>query len=302
MEVLVVDDGSRDGTGDLARRVARLDSRVQVLEGRGRGIVAALELARSHARGACLARMDADDVALPTRLQDQLDLLRASVGAGLCGAGVRYFPDRAVRAGARRYEQWLNSLVSQDHLLRDRFIECPLAHPTWMARARAVEEVGGYRDPGWPEDWDLLLRMVEANWGLVSAPRIGLLWREADERLSRTHPRYSPDAFLRCRVHYLRRAWPNREEVVVWGAGPTGKGFSRAWTHAGGRVAAFVELDPRKIGQEIHGAPVVAPDGLSRFSGALGVAAVGRDGAREDVRGGFEEQGWLEGRDFVTVA
>ena len=144
--------------------------------------------------------------------------------------------------------------------------------------------------------------MVQAGWGLVAVPGTGLLWRDGDDRLSRTHPRYSPPAFLRCRGHYLRRAWPDSDDVVIWGAGPTGKTFSKAWTHAGGTVAAFVELDPRKIGQEIHGAPVVSPAGLDRFWGALGVAAVGRDGAREEVRRGFEERGWREGYEFVAVA
>ena len=65
---------------------------------------------------------------------------------------------------------------------------------------------------------------------------------------------------------------------------------------------AFVELDPRKIRQEIHGAPVIPARELDSFRGALGVAAVGRDGARDDVRRAFEEQGWREGSDFVTVA
>ncbi|HSG47979.1 MAG TPA: glycosyltransferase [Longimicrobiales bacterium] len=302
MEILVVDDASTDGTREVAAAAARVDSRVRVLEGTGRGIVPALELARGHASGIFLARMDADDLALPSRIADQLAVLSDHPQAGVCGTGVRYVPEARVAGGALRYQRWLNALTTPEALHRDRFVECPLAHPTWLMRAEAAERAGGYRDPGWPEDYDLLLRMTEGGWELATVPGVRLLWRESGERLSRRHPRYAPDAFLRCRVHYLRRAYPDRSAVVVWGAGPTGKAFSRAWRAEGGGVLAFVELDPRKLGQEIHGAPVVAPEELAAFRGALGAAAVGRAGARAEVREGFRSRGWREGRDFITVA
>lgn len=302
LEILVVDDASTDGTRSVAERAARVDSRIRVLEGAGDGIVPALELARRHAAGTFLARMDADDLALPSRIADQVGVLSDHPRAAVCGTGVRYVPEARVAGGAKRYQRWLNALTTPEALRRDRFVECPLAHPTWLMRSDAAERAGGYRDHGWPEDYDLLLRMTEGGWGLAKVPGVRLLWRESQGRLSRRHPRYAPQAFLRCRVHYLRRAYPDRAGVVVWGAGPTGKAFSRAWTAAGGQVLGFVELDPRKVGQEIHGAPVVRPEGLGAFRGALGVAAVGRDGARGEVRDGFSREGWREGPDFVTVA
>jgi glycosyltransferase involved in cell wall biosynthesis len=302
LEVLLVDDASTDGTREVAEDASRRDSRVRVLSGAGQGIVQALELARSSATGEFLARMDADDMALPHRIEAQVAALGAEPEAGLCGTGVRYFPEDKVNGGALRYERWLNGLRTSEALHRDCFIECPLAHPTWLVRAEALGEAGGYRDPGWPEDYDLLLRLVGAGWRLTTVPRVLLLWREGERRLSRVDDRYSRDAFGRCRAHHLARAYPDHDGVVIWGAGPTGKAFSRSWRDRGGVVRAFVELDPRKIRQEIHGAPVIPARELDSFRGALGVAAVGRDGARDDVRRGFEEQGWREGSDFVTVA
>jgi hypothetical protein len=221
----------------------------------------------------------------------------------LCGCGVRYFPREAVRGGALRYERWLNGLTGSAALERDLFVECPLAHPTFFLRADALAAAGGYRDRGWPEDYDLILRLWRAGGKLGTVPEVLLDWREGPERLSRTQPAYGPDAFRRCKAHHLARSLlSGRDGAVVWGAGPTGKTFARALAAEGVRLRAFVDLDPDKIGQEIHGAPVIEPDGIARFTGAFCAAAVGQPGAREEIRAALAGRGWEEGRDFVAVA
>jgi hypothetical protein len=88
--------------------------------------------------------------------------------------------------------------------------------------------------------------------------------------------------------------------VVIWGAGPIGKGWARALGPE--RVAAFVEVAPRRIGQTIHGAPVVEVAAAVRFAGSLHLAAVGRPGARERIREEARGLGLVEGRDLVAVA
>jgi glycosyltransferase involved in cell wall biosynthesis len=302
-EVLAVDDGSRDGTHELLEDWAARDARVRVSSGLACGIVAALETARARARGGLLARMDADDVALPERLARQVAALEANPGWAVCGAGVRYVPRELVRDGARRYERWLASLAGPEQLERDLFVECPLAHPTFVLRADAVRAVGGYRERGWPEDYDLLLRLWAARGGLGTVPEVLLHWREGRDRLSRTHAAYGPDAFRRCKAHHLARTLlRGRDGAVVWGAGPVGKAFARALAGEGVAVRAFVDLDPRKIGQEIHGAPVVPPGEIGRFRGALALAAVGQPGARAEIRAALDAAGWAEGRDYVAVA
>ena len=122
-------------------------------------------------------------------------------------------------------------------------------------------------------------------------------------RLSRTGASYAPDAFRRCKVQVLARTLlRERDGVVVWGAGPTGKRFARALRVAGQNVRAFVELDPRKIGKRIHGAPVIPPARIGDYRGAFCVAAVGLAGARSEIRAALREAGWRELEDFVAVA
>jgi len=302
-EVVVVDDGSSDETPELLAAWAARDGRVRLFRQGPQGIAAALERARTEARASLLARMDADDVALPRRLEAQVGRLAGERRLVSVGCGVRYFPDAAVRGGARRYEAWLNALTTHEAISRDIFVECPLAHPTLVMRADAVAEAGGYRDAGWPEDYDLLLRLWERGGRFASVGERLYRWREREGRLSRVDARYAPEAFRRCKVHYLRRTLLRGGRAsAIWGAGPVGKAFSRALRSAGAPVAAFVEVDPRKIGQEIHGAPVLDVAGGLALEGVLHLAAVGQPGGREEVRRVLREAGLVEGADFVAVA
>lgn len=302
-EVVAVDDGSVDDTWDLLQAWAAQDARVRTLRSHGQGLVAALAAAQAYARAPLVARMDADDIAEPDRFEAQVSMLRAAPGLTACGTHVRYFPRSAVRAGARRYEAWLNSLCTADSVARDVFVECPLAHPTLMLRRSALVGVGGYRDMGWPEDYDLVLRLWWTGAALTVVPRVLLHWRESASRASRVDARYTPAAFRRCKVHYLARTLAaGRAGVVVWGAGPVGKAFARELLAQRLQLRAFVDLDPRKIGQQIHGVPVIAQEAIDRYRGAFVVAAVGSPGARADIRAALEAHHWREGIDFCAVA
>lgn len=303
-EVLAVDDGSTDATRALLEQWrARDRCRVNVLSQPHSGILTALIRGLDAATGEIIARMDADDVAHPQRLLRQLELLDENAGVGACGTGVRYFPRDALRDGARRYEQWLNAIHSPADIAREIFVECPLAHPTLCARHAALQHVGGYADHGWPEDYDLVLRLHAAEYAMANVPEVLLDWREQPQRASRIEPRYQPDAFRRCKVHYLQRTLlAGKDGAVVWGAGPVGKSFARELLAQGTAVRAFVELDARKIGQVIHGAPVIAPDRIGRYRGSLVVAAVGQPGARAEIRAALRRAGWCEGVDFIAVA
>jgi glycosyltransferase involved in cell wall biosynthesis len=303
VEFMVVDDGSADATPEILEAWARGDPRVRVLRQPRVGLVAALERARAAASAPVLARMDHDDVALPDRLAAQLERLDAAPDVVLCGCGVEYVSSTRLGDGALRYQTWLNSLVAPADIERDLFVECPLAHPTFMVRAPALAAVGGYRDRGWPEDYDLVLRLWEAGGRFAKVPEVLLRWRDRPDRLSRTAAAYTPEAFRRCKVDALARTLlRGRDGVVVWGAGPTGKAFARTLTDAGCGVRAFVDLDPRKIGQRVHGAPVVDPGEVGAFRGSFCVAAVGQEGAREQIRRELVATGWREMVDFCAVA
>ena len=302
-EVLAVDDGSTDESPELLAAWARDDARVQLVRQAPEGIVPALEAGRARARGRYLARMDADDIAEPTRLADQLAFLDDRPELAGCGAGVRYFPRADVRDGGQRYEDWINAVRTPEDVERNLFIECPLAHTTFFLRMDDVERVGGYVDRGWPEDYDLLFRLWRSGAKLAAVDRVLLQWRVRDDRTSVQHEAYTPSAFRRCKIHYLLDTLArDRDGLVVWGAGPIGKAFALEVQEQGGVVRAFVDLNPRKIDQNIHGAPVIPPSGLGEYRDCFSVAAVGQEGARGQIRTELESAGWKEVTDFIAVA
>jgi glycosyltransferase involved in cell wall biosynthesis len=302
-ELIAVEDGSGDGTPELLAAWARRDPRIRVLHNpEPRGLVNSLNRAAAAARAPVLARMDADDVSLPSRLERQVERL-AGGDVELVGCRVRYFPEELVAGGARRYEEWLNSLTTPEEHARDVFVECPIAHPTMLLRREAFECVGGYVDRGWPEDYDLCLRLWQAGFRMAKVPELLFHWRERPDRTSRIHPAYQPDAFYRFKAHYLRATVLAERPALVMGAGPVGKALARALREAGAVVRAFAEVDPGKIGQRIMDAPVLDADSAWKLRGEVfGLAAVGRPAGRASLRAVCSAAGWVEGDDFCCVA
>ncbi len=299
-ELVLVDDQSDDDSRAVAEAWQCRDARVRLLRCEGRGIVDALRTGLRWARGEWIARLDADDIAAPERLARQWELLASYSQCGACATHVEDFGD--VGEGRRRYSQWLNSLVSESDIERNLFVECPLAHPTLLMRRSALVAVGGYREAGWPEDYDLILRLWLSGWRLCVVPEKLLFWRDHAQRLSRRDPRYSPEAFRACKLHYLLQTpWlRSGRPLVQWGAGREGKWWLQTWPREC-RPQAVVEVDPRKIGQRIHGVPVVSAEQLGPPQGRFLVVAVGVHGAREEIRPFLAARGWQELVDFVFV-
>lgn len=300
-EILAVDDGSRDQSRALLESCAQKDARLRVLDGHGRGLVAALNLALAEARAPWLARMDADDVAHPERLQRQRACLRSSPGLDVVATRVAILGSSG--AGMRRYVTWSNELIEHEQILRDLLVEAPLVHPSVMLRAELLQRLGGYRDFDGPEDYDLWLRAARAGARFAKLPEVLLAWRDGPTRLTRSSGRYAPERFLALKLEALEQGWLDAgRAVVLWGGGPVAKGWCRALLRRGHDVRAFVDVAPRRLGGSMQGRPVVSVEQAPGFPGALHLAAVGQPGARERIRGEALRLGLVEGRDLVAVA
>ena len=220
---------------------------------------------------------------------------------------VKGFPEAHVREGYRIYIEWLNSLVSDEDIRREMFVESPLANPSIMMRRTWFDEMGGYHDYGWPEDYDLWLRMYLAGAKFAKISSVLLEWRDHPERITRTDGRYSVENFLRAKAHYLVRGpLLDRDAVIVWGAGMMGRRLGKQLQYNQVPLEAFVDIDPKKIGRTRRGKPIISPDDLlvwwGRFQKPALLAAVGARGARVLIRTRLEKLGLVEGRDWWAAA
>jgi GT2 family glycosyltransferase len=201
LEVVAVDDGSRDGTAALLAEAARNDARVRVLTHPGnQGIVAALNRGVAAARGDFVARMDADDVCLPERLARQLQLFRDHPGTDAVGTGVRLVDDAGRPLGERpprACTPWGCRFLS--------YLATPLVHPSLLARAEVLRR-HPYRladETLHAEDYDLFARLARGGAVLrnVAAPLLGL--RQSSRSVSRRFEEVQVERFTRCARGHL---------------------------------------------------------------------------------------------------
>jgi glycosyltransferase involved in cell wall biosynthesis len=301
-EVIAIDDGSTDSSRPILEDWARSDQRVKLVPSQGRGLVAALETGRRHVRAPLIARMDADDVSHPERLRLQVRHLRGKPRLAGTGCLVRLFPRGQMRQGWKRYERWVNSLATAGQIHRERFVESPLVHPSVVLRTEVLGEIGGYRDEGWPEDYDLWLRLMSAGRILDKVPRTLLFWRVSPQRHSLQHPRYQPERFMALKLAHLRTdLLKDVSSVALWGAGKNGRRWARLLGDGGFRVECFIDVDPVKIGRQIAGVPVFGPERATDPELPFVLGAVAAAGARSLIRDALLRAGKEEERDFIFV-
>lgn len=299
-ECLLVDDGSIDGSAARAATVAARDRRFRLLSSDG-GLVAALNRGIAAARGAVIARMDADDLAHPRRLELQLAGLAADPQLSVIGCLVESFPVTTLGAGMRRYQHWLNGLRTPEAIRNALFVESPIAHPSAMIRRDALAAAGGYRNTGGPEDYDLWLRLLLGGHRAAKVPATLLFWRDSPGRLSRSDRRCDRQRFFATKLAHFAAAVPPARALDICGAGPTGRGWARALRTRGYRIRRFIDVSPRRWHRSIDGVPVCAPAALPAERNFV-LAASGSLGARPAIERWLDGLGLQPWRDYLAVA
>ena len=306
-EIICIDDGSTDKTLGILQDYAQQDSRFVVLAEPHRGVVGAANRGLEACRGEIIVRMDADDRSHPERIQKQRDYLQDHPNVAVVSCLVEGFPAEAVGEGFQLYYDWLNSLISPEDIAREIFVESPIANPSAAFRRAWMRDLGGYREQGWPEDYDLWLRFYLAGAHFAKVPEVLLYWREHPGRLTHVDSRYSVENFLRAKAHFLAKGPArNRDAVIVWGAGMTGRRLSKHLEREGLPLKAFVEVDENKIGREKRGRPIISSGELldvwGKYTNPILLTAVRARSAAPLIRSTLEKLGLVEGWDWWRAA
>lgn len=273
LEVVAVDDGSSDGTGEALDRMARADPRLRVLRGGAIGPARALDLALTAARHPWIGQMEADDRCARDRFAKLAAALAGNPGWDGVVSRAATFGFRS--DGMRRYVGWQNGLVEPHDLARARFIEIPALHQTGLYRRSALARVGGFvgrsLERGWPLDIDFWMRWFELDLRAGRLPRVLYRWRQHARQSTRTSPIHEPAALRRCKAWYFARGPARGRTVDLFSVGRT----LAAW-ESELRAAGVQDLTAREWRP---GAPFPGAR-----DGALRLFAYGMEPARVRVR------------------
>ena len=305
-EIIVVDDGSTDQTAlllqSLCVQAAQKNIPLRCLHLPPSGLAPALNAGLSLARGALIARMDADDTAHPHRLALQAAHLTAKPDLCLSASRVAFGGDPVRAGGFTRFVEWQNSFCRPHELARIRFRDTPVCHPSVMFRHEAAKQWGAYRHGDFPEDWELWLRWLDRGARMEKLPQTLLVWNDSPRRATRADSRYSRQACDRLRAFWLARHLqknnPFHPQVWVLGAGRVARARLRPLWEYGPQPAAFIDIDPKKIGNRVENVPVrgradLPPPGKGFLLNALTAHGAAEEAACWLEQAGYQDRDWL---------
>ena len=302
LECIMVDNNSSDGSREIASQWESRDRRFILVEEARQGVMFASNRGCALASGSYIARMDADDVARPSRLQSQVDFLDANPDYGAVAGLVEHVGDPETTGGFRRFVEWSNSLISYKDIYRRRFIEAPIVNPTAMWRRRTMEEHGLYRAGDFPEDYEMWLRWLDRGVKIAKVPEVVLEWHDSPGRLTRTHPIYSDRAFYRIKSSYLAR-WlqannPYHPHVAIWGASRISRRRASILEDLGISINTYIDT---KKSRQLDRA-VIYYDDLPESGSMFILTYIRQMDNREKIQAFLEDRGYSEGTDYLLIS
>lgn len=255
-ELVIVNDGSRDASCEIAGAYEDLDDRIRLFENKGEGIVNALSTAFDETSGTYITRMDADDLMPAHKLQTLYDAVNGTTKVVVTGR-VKYFSDTGVSEGYERYENWLNSIIEEQTFKENLYRECVVASPNWIVHRSCFESHVELNKLSYPEDYDMVFQWIKHGFEIKGIPRTTHLWREHPDRTSRNSPNYQQQAFFRLKtIRFIEVFFEEIEGVQLIGKGDKGKlvakvlrdkGVHFEWfdLQPGGEYKSVLDLQPK---------------------------------------------------------
>lgn len=195
LEILIYNDGSTDGSEEIIERLAATDPRIIPLgESTNRGIVHALNTMLHKASGGYIARMDADDISLPQRLERQLRFLEEQK-IDLCGTWLQEFG-----GGIPRPVRWH---TSPQALKAAMLFQNTICHPTIMAKREVFEQFQYRSEYNLAEDYDIFVRAL-SKFKLANMPEVLLRYRRHPQQATKDKRSRMEQVTCKIRLEALR--------------------------------------------------------------------------------------------------
>ena len=153
-EFIIINDGSTDETLNIIKAYSNQDKRIVLISRENKGLVTSLNEGISVSKGEYIARMDADDISLPDRLEEQLRFMKINLDIGVCGSWIEVFGED-VKSSRRKLS------CSNERLKSELLFSACFAHPSVMMRKEVLKNNNLFYDKNFlnAEDFDLWTRL-----------------------------------------------------------------------------------------------------------------------------------------------
>lgn len=198
-KLYIINDGSTDNSKKIAQKFASIDSRVILIDHENMGMGNSLNKVIQITENNWIVRMDADDIMMPDRLEQQIDFINSHPDIAVASTLVYYINSLGIVIGKNKSD--LTTIDQVNKLIR---LNEPLGftHPAVIMKKQAVQSVGGYRAQFWPvDDIDLWNRIVEKGYKVLVQPKYLLKYRIHSNSVSISNARKT-----RLKFHWVKES------------------------------------------------------------------------------------------------
>ncbi len=299
-ELFLVNNNSIDNSCEIAKELAKNDSRIILLQEQKQGVVFATQKGFEKTNSDFIARADADDFWHKEKLLLQYNFLKENPKIDVVSCRVNFIGD-AKNDGMLTYVEETNKLLTHKQIELNRFSELQVINPTIMFRKEVALKHGLYKNDYFPEDYEMFLRWIEGGVKYHKLSEYLLDWYDSETRLTRTDKRYSFEAFYKVKssylFNYLKENNPYFPNIVVWGAGKRTKRRTKTIKKMGVKILYFIDVDKKKINDE----DVISYQNIPPKGQIFLVSFINNKGVRRKIKDFLISKKYSEGKDFIIA-
>lgn len=277
-ELIIVNDGSTDKTREIIEGFK--DERIKLFNlKKNRGVGPALNYGLSKVQSKYVVKVDADDISVPTRFEEQKKFLEDNPEISIVGSFIEFFPHNEKVANSTRYQSYktlfekeINNLTKWEEIREKMYWFCAITHPSFMGKTEVIKLVG-YEDFPMGTDYNLFYKLNKLGYKMVNLPKVLVKMRVSESSITaRNLERFYVESVFRIKKDEIEYLLAHSEELYVWGAGYMGQKALQALVKNGNgrKVKGFIDSDSAKHNKIINGwkvfSPEVAKYGMGRVS------------------------------------